>query len=272
MSKVSERIEQIKTEQIGQTGKKVLLVEGTDDKDAYQIFLNKKFPGWEQTWTVAHMGNKKSVLSGLAQEPDWVGLVDRDEWTPKEQVSYKSQYQKLQILPRFCLESYLVNPAELWQAFPAKQQAKVAGGEEAFRATLLESLNAWIRHAALWHGVRPLWRQLRDAGFPDDVTMFPPVTDDDELRKFFGKWHNLLDAEKLLERVHALEAQLSRANVDEVCQNWLHAKEFYTRVVHETLNRLLGVKSVKERRLAIFRTRPVPSDLDGVWQAMGLNP
>ena len=45
-----------------------------------------------------------------------------------------------------------------------------------------------------------------------------------------------------------------------------------TRVVHETLNRLLGVKSVKERRLAIFRTRPVPSDLDGVWQAMGLNP
>ena len=42
MSKVSERIEQIKTEQIGQTGKKVLLVGGTDDKDAYQIFLNKK--------------------------------------------------------------------------------------------------------------------------------------------------------------------------------------------------------------------------------------
>jgi hypothetical protein len=270
MSKASERIQQIKTEQVGQTGKKVLLVEGTDDKDAYQIFLNKKFPGWEQTWTVAHMGNKKSVLSGLALEPDWVGLVDRDEWTAEEQVSYKSQYQNLQVLPRFCLESYLVNPAELWQAFPAKQQAKVAGGEEEFRSTLLESLSDWIRHAALWHGVRPLWRQLRAAGFPDDVTRFPPLTDDEELRKFFGKWHKLLDAENLLDRVHEIEAKLSQVDVDEVCQNWLHAKEFYTKVVHEVLNHLLGVKSVKERRLAIFRTRSVPSDLDGVWQAMEL--
>ena len=271
MSKASERIDQIKIEQIGQTGKKVLLVEGPDDKNAYQIFLNKKFPSWEQSWAVAYMGNKKSVLSGLALEPDWVGLVDRDEWTAEEQLSYKSQYQNLQILPRFCLESYLVNPAELWHAFPAKQQAKVVGGEEAFRATMLESMNDWIRHAALWHGVRPLWRQLRDSGFPDDVTRFPPITRDEELRRFFGKWYNLLDAEKLLERVHTLEDQLNKTNVDEFCQSWLYAKEFYPRVVHETLNRLLGAKSAKERRLAIFRTRSVPSDLDDVWQAMGLN-
>ena len=46
MSKVAERIQEIKTEKLGQTGKKVLLVEGTDDRDAYQIFLSKKFPGW----------------------------------------------------------------------------------------------------------------------------------------------------------------------------------------------------------------------------------
>lgn len=271
MSKARDCIAQIKAEQVGQTGKRVLLVEGTDDADAYRIFLGNKFPQWEQAWAVAHMGNKKQVLAGLALEPSWLGLVDRDEWSEEDQTRYRAMYPNLQVLPRFCLESYLINPAELWQAFPPKQQAKIQGGEPVFRTALLASINDWIRHAALWHGVRPLWQQLRNAGLPDEVSRKPPTPTDQELWAFFEAWRGLLvDADTLLARVHALEAQMQAMDVETVCLQWLHAKDFYAEVVHRVLDEMLGQKSAKERRLAIFRTRQVPADLDVVWQAMGL--
>lgn len=271
MSKVSERIARIKTEQVGQTRKRVLLVEGTDDVEAYCIFLSRKFPQWEKTWSVAHMGNKKQVLDGLAIEPTWLGLVDRDEWTEDVKSQYQVEYPNLLVLPRFCLESYLISPTELWQAFPLKQQAKVEGGEAVFRAALLASLPEWIRHAALWHGVRPLWQQLRNAGLPDEVSRKPPTPTDPELRAFFETWRGLLvDADTLLARVHALESQMQAMDVEAFFQQWLHGKEFYAEVVHRVLDELLGQKSARERRAAILRTRQVPADLDVVWQAMEL--
>ena len=271
MSTVSERIAQIKTEQVGQTGKRVLLVEGSDDVDAYRILLSRKFPQWEQAWAVAHMGNKKLVLEGLTLEPNWLGLVDRDEWSEDVQSQYLATHSNLLVLQRFCLESYLISPTELWQAFPPKQRDKVEGGEVAFRAKLLAPLSVWIRHAALWHGVRPLWQQLRNAGLPDAVSRKPPTPTDQELLAFFEAWRGLLvDADTLLARVHALESQMQGVDVETVCQKWLHAKVFYAEVVHRVLDELLGQKSARERRLAIFKYREIPADLDVVWLAMGL--
>lgn len=273
MTSVIDRIDQIKAKEVGQTGKRVLLVEGTDDVDAYSIFLSKKFPQWEQRWAVAYMGNKRRVIEALTIEPNWLGLVDRDEWDAQVQSQYQAQHANLLVLPRFCLESYLVSPAELWHAFPDKQRNKVAGGEPAFRNAMLGVFSEWVRHAALWHGVRPLWQQLRNAGLPDQVSKKPPTPTDPELLAFFESWRNVLgDANALLSRVHALETQLLASDVEEVCHKWLHAKDFYAEVVHRTLDQLLGQKSAKERRLAIFKTRQAPLDLDGVWQAMGLIP
>ena len=87
MSTVSERVAQIKAEKVGQTGKRVLLLEGTDDVDAYSIFLTKRFPQWDQSWAVAEMGNKRQVLEGLARERNWLGLVDKDEWSDEVQTA-----------------------------------------------------------------------------------------------------------------------------------------------------------------------------------------
>lgn len=57
----------------------------------------------------------------------------------------------------------------------------------------------------------------------------------------------------------------------ELCRNWLYAKNFYPQVVHQVLNRLLGQKPAKDRRISILRTRTVPDDLAVLWNAMGLN-
>lgn len=270
MSNLEERIEKIKTQFIGTTGLRVLLVEGTDDIDAFRIFLGRKFPEWEKTWLLAHAGNKADVVKMLKKEPNWLGLVDRDEWTESDIANEKSACSNLVVLPRFCLESYLIEPAELWAAFPPKQQSKIPGGEAQFHSELLTDMRGWLRHAALWHGVRPLWQQLRQMGFPNSVLGNPPMPDDAALRVKFKEWHSTLDADAVLARVHALEAQLASEDASKLCTQWIYAKNFYPQVVHQVLNRLLGQKPAKERQIAIFRTRTVPADLDVLWQAMGL--
>jgi hypothetical protein len=270
MSTLEERIEQIKTQFIGKTGLRVLLVEGPDDVDAYRIFLGRKFPEWEKAWLLAPAGNKADVVRMLEKEPNWIGLVDRDEWTEAEIAEKKVAYANLTVSPRFCVESYLIDPAELWAAFPGKQREKVLGGEVQFRSEVLATQTEWIRHAALWHSVRPLWRQLRSLGFPDSVLGNPPMPDDEALRAKFAEWHVTLDADAVLVAVQALEVQLGAEEVSKLCAQWLHAKSFYAQVVHKTLNRLLGQKPARERRLAILRTRSIPDDLAPVWQAMGL--
>jgi hypothetical protein len=272
MSKIDDRIEKIKIQLIGNTGARVFLVEGPDDVDAYRIFLDKKFPGWEAKWHLVPAGNKSDVVDMARKEPDWLGLVDCDEWTEDEMAAYTSACPNLKILPRFCLESYLIDPAELWQAFSEKQRLKIPGGEAQLRHELLADLQAWIRHAALWHGVRPLWRQLRILGFPDSVLASHPMLDDDTLRLRLRSWHELLNADAVLARVHAIEANLASEDESTVFTKWLYAKNFYPRVVHQVLNRLLGQESEKKRRLDLLRGRTVPADLDMLWQAMGLQP
>ncbi len=272
MSGIDAGIQAIKTQFIGDTGVRVLLVEGSDDVDAYRIFLDRRFSGWEKNWHLAPAGNKKAVAKMARKEPDWLGLVDRDEWSDSEIAEQTAACSNLLILPRFCLESYLIDPTELWAALPDKQRAKIKNGEAGLRLELCSDLAAWRRHAALWHGVRPLWDALRNAGFQGSVLGSPPTPDDAALRVILNRWQQTLDAEVVLSRFHTLEASLSAENEGTLFTTWLYAKDFYPKVVHQVLNRLLGQKDAKWRRNAILRARPVPDDLDIVWRAMGLQP
>lgn len=51
MASVKQIIRDIKEQKVATTGRRVLLVEGTDDVTAFQNFLSRKFPAWEQDWT-----------------------------------------------------------------------------------------------------------------------------------------------------------------------------------------------------------------------------
>lgn len=270
MSKVQELIAQIRTQLVGESGARVLLVEGPDDVDAFRIFLDRKFPAWEQAWHLVAAGNKKMVQQVAAAEPQWLGLVDRDEWAEDEILQRMQETPNLLVLPRFCLESYLIDPGELWAAFPQKQRDKIAGGEAAFYEAFSEGLRPWIRHAALWQEIRPLWQRLRRAGFPDAVLDAPNVPDEAALRERLSDWRNTLDVEKTAERVRALEAAFAEEGLHTLCTQRIHAKSFYPKHVHPLLDRLLGQKDAKERRISVLRTRTLPDDLGVVWQRMGL--
>lgn len=267
---IDELILKIKTQEIGNSNRRVLLVEGDEDFDALSIFLHKKLPSWEQSWLLAAAGKKDHVLKILAKEPTWLGLVDRDEWTDTEIQTQINRLQNLVILPRFCLESYLVEPSELWAALPQKQRLKISGQSLQLAQEIGTEKQKWLRHAALWHVINPLWGKLRALGFNNEVLKPENVPDDDELRNKFSLWHNVLDIEQTLQEVNALIVQFQNLSNFEFYTQYLYAKKFYPIVVHATLNRLLGQKNAKERRLAIFRNLLVPADLDVLWQKMEL--
>ena len=267
-----ERIAEIKTQLIGNRGARALIVEGTGDLDALSQFLGKRFPGWESQWVVAEAGGKRQVLKIIASEPSWLGVVDRDDWTANERAAHELQNPSLFVLPRFCLESYLIDPSELWAAFPEKQRAKIPGGVADITAALAASLPDWTRHAALWHVITPLWRKLRQLGFTEGVLDTRAIPDDQKLIGFLQNWAGVIDVQNTLKNFNELLALLQAKPPAELFSQWIYAKRFYPEVVHLALDKLLGTKSAKERTQAIFRTLPVPPDLDGLWLKMGLAP
>lgn len=115
--------DRIRQEFIGTQEKQAFLVEGLEDKDAFRILLERFLPDWEQRWGIAEAGNKRQLLELLRLEPDWLGLVDRDEWDQAAIDERTAAQPNPLVLPRFCLENYLINPP-----YPGDTQAHENGG------------------------------------------------------------------------------------------------------------------------------------------------
>lgn len=147
MASVKQIIRDIKEQKVATTGRRVLLVEGTDDVTAFQNFLSRKFPAWEQDWILAPAGSKKNVLEALALEANWLGVVDRDAWTDVQIAEKRRNLANLLVLPRFCIESYLIAPEELWLVFQPKHQQAINGGIQAFIQAVHDVLPQWRNHA-----------------------------------------------------------------------------------------------------------------------------
>ena len=81
MSKLDDLQNKIKQQSIGATGRRVLLVEGPDDEQAFRAWLGKVSVSWENQWVIAIAEKKSNVLGLLEREANWIGVVDQDEWT-----------------------------------------------------------------------------------------------------------------------------------------------------------------------------------------------
>jgi len=268
MSKAATLITRIKNEQIGKTGKKALIVEGVDDVEAFQTFLRKKDATWDQRWVVAPANGKSKVTDVLALEPDWLGVVDRDEWTDEEAARAAQAHANLVVLPRFCVESYLVDPDELWAALPDKQRALIPGGEGTLRAEIEKNLAAWKRHAALWHVIHPLYRQMRSADHRDRLLDPSHVPDDAELADIVNAWLQNFDTARIRNDVAGKLASYELISPAEFYRQHVYAKKFYSMVVHPVLDSLLGQRPDQVRWKALLRTMALPDDLDPLWERM----
>lgn len=264
---IQSRRDRIRQELVGSQPKRVFLVEGADDKAALRILFERFAPGWEQHWAIAEAGNKRQLLELLALEPEWLGLVDRDEWDQATISNRMAEQQNLMVLSRFCLENYLINPSELWQAVPPMRQAEVPGGEAALRGEIEGYLTHYRRHGALWKVVTPLWSGLRALGFKEALASEESVStaqDTAAIKRILSEWDALLDPARIFcdfeEQLRVAEA----STIDLQYSCWVHGKIFWQAVVNPAMNRLLGQMGADERRKKILRKLPQPMDLQPI--------
>ncbi len=251
--------------------KRAFLVEGMDDQQAFRILLERFVPGWEQRWAIAVAGNKRQLQKLLALEPGWLGVVDRDEWDQHAITAKTSELTNLMVLPRFCLESYLINPTELWYAIPPDRQTGLSGGEASLRAAIELDLRDYLRHGALWRVVTPLWSGLRALGFKEALASESSVgaaQDDTQIRRILGDWGTLLDPERIFADFQAQFTQANSAAKDEQYAHWIHGKLFWRNVVNPAMNQLLGPMSESERRIKILHRLLLPADLQPLFDRL----
>lgn len=270
MSKTDDRIKDIREQQIGNSAKRALIVEGADDVDAFQSFLGKVYRDWEQSWVVAEAGKKTEVLAIIRKEPDWIGVVDRDEWSAPKIADLETELTNLWFLPRYCIENYLLVPEELWGALPGNQQNKIAGGLAQLNQSIANNLDRWRCHGVLWSVINPMWEGLRSLGFKEALLDPAIATNEAEIKAKLQEWHDYLEPDQIWQNYQDALTQVVQLPVDEQLKRVIHGKYFYEQMVNPLLNQLLGQKSVTDRQRAIFRYLPVPNDLTPLWQKMGL--
>lgn len=270
MSKTDDRIKEIREQQIGNSAKRALIVEGLDDLDAIQSFLGKAYRGWEQSWVIAEAGKKTQVLAIIREVPNWIGVVDRDEWSASKIADLETELINLWFLPRYCIENYLLVPDELWRALPENQQNKITAGIEQLTQSITNDLDRWRSHGALWSVINPLWEGLRYLGFKEALLDPAIATNETEIRTKLQEWHQFLEPDQIWQNYQDALAQVVQFPVDEQLKRCVHGKYFYEQVVNPLLNQLLGQKSATEQQKAIFRTLLVPDDLAPLWHKMGL--
>lgn len=271
MSKLDTLHDKIKQQHVGATGKKVLLVEGPDDELAFRSWLGKLDVNWENRWVVASAGKKANVLDLLTLEPDWVGVVDRDEWTAQNIAEKQRDIPNLWVLPRFCLENYLCDPNELWAMLPLMQQQKIQGGLETLGAAITVDLHQWLQHGALWHVINPLWEGLRALGFKERLLDIQQAGNDQAIRQTLNDWHQFLEPTAIWTDYQARLAEVTGWPVGQQLQSGVHGKQFFPDVVNQALGRLLRQQAkANVRQKDLLQNSSPPADLQPLWQRMGL--
>ncbi|MEG0279491.1 MAG: hypothetical protein RR510_07800 [Morganella sp. (in: enterobacteria)] len=254
-------------------GKRALIVEGKTDEIVFTQFLKKVDPKWETNWVLAEVGGKRNVVDILAEQPTWLGIVDRDEWDNAQISQRQQQLRNLLVLPRFCIENYLVVPSELWLGLPPKQKANLPTEREAaiqaITALITTNLESWIQFGAAWAIINPLWDELRSLGFNRDLLDPQQVVTEQGFLTHCQRWHAHLEPMGLLERYQHKLAEIRVLTVDEQLRTIIHGKKFYNTVVMPAFRQLLALRSAISVDVWL-REMPVPADLDFIWHEMNL--
>ena len=260
---------------VGAMNKQVVVVEGGGDQTFIESLLTRRSPGgWEPNWVIGLAGSKSHLLHMLNDQPRWLGLVDRDEWTGADVSKNEAKYsQRLFVLPRYCIESYFTVPSELWALLERTQQEGFAGGQAAFEAALTMDVHKWIRHGALWRAVNPLWKGIRALGFKDDLLAFAAAQQsDDDIEAKLGQWHSHLDPNAIMGSFRANLATAAAAPLFDQLTQWVHGKRYFREFITPTIPQLVGVpKTSAEKLLAnLQRNMNLPADLQPIWNAVRL--
>lgn len=261
---------------IQSAAQRVLIVEGEDDLDFITALLDNRVGrgAWESQWVIGEAGGKDNVMSILAHETGWSGLIDKDEWTPADVAAARAQHpSRLYVLPRYCMESYFVVPAELWGLLDDRQRAQLGNDAVAFNAALTLELSRWLRHGVVWHNINPLWLGLQSVGFQRELLEFANAQRSDaDIESTLIRWHGYLNPAGIMSKFKADLVVASGTSDYDKLTTWIHGKRYFDQYLKQELARLLRlpVKNKAQSIADLQRTMSVPTDLLPIWAALGL--
>lgn len=211
------------------------------------------------------------MLELLVRELNWVGVVDRDEWTEQVIDEKQRDIPNLWVMPRFCLENYLCDPDELWAMLPPVQQQNIQGGYQALHLAITGNLRLWRQHGALWQVINPLWEGLRALGFKERLLDIQQAGNEQAIRQTLNDWHQFLLPDPIWAGYQARLAEVAGWPESQQLQCGVHGKQFFPNVVHAALTQLLDEQAkASDRQNRLLQNAQPPADLLPLWQKMGL--
>lgn len=236
-------------------GKRVLLVEGTGDISFLTLMLDKP-PLREENiladWVIAQAGGKDAVLRLIGEQPDISGMVDRDAWDEETCERLQKKHPHLHILPRFCIENFLVCPDELDEAIP---------GFGRFSPVISGEIPRAIRHACLWRAAQPLYEELLQAGFNRALLRYPPPAAE-EMQALLHGWQSLLSPENVQKRMQESFAHMKDLPEALVLRRFVHGKVFWRGCVESLVARFYPGKKNDDLKREVYRRLKLPRDLE----------
>lgn len=124
--------------------KSVLLVEGDDDREVVEIFLERRLRTFATRVRVIPAGGRARALRRLeftfprSSYPNAYVLVDRDTWTDQDVAALKLTEPRLFVTRGWCLENAFFLPDSLDRCNPGVHERVEAERER------------WVRAGALW--------------------------------------------------------------------------------------------------------------------------
>ena len=235
--------------------KRVLLVEGTGDISFLTLMLDKPPLRDENIladWVLAPAGGKDAVLRTIREQPDVCGMVDRDAWDEEECERIQKKHPNLFILPRFCIENFLVCPDELEEAIPGFGRLSPVISGEIPRA---------IRHACLWRAAQPLYEELLQAGFNRALLRYPPPKEK-EMQQLLYSWQSLLSPENVEKRMSDSFARMKNLPEAVVLRRFVHGKVFWRGCVEDLIAKFYPDKKNDDLKREVYKRIKLPRDLE----------
>ncbi len=243
--------------------KRVLLVEGTGDVSFLTQMLDKPPLRDENIfadWVITPAGGKDAVLRLLKERPGLHAMVDRDAWNDQECTNMERMHRNLHILPRFCIENYLICPEELSQALPGFAQLE---------PVIERDIPQAVRHGCLWRAAQPLYEELLQAGFNRALLRYPPP-DEEETRSLLAGWQHLLSPENVHQRMEEHFRQVKGASQQTLLRRYVHGKVFWRGCVENLAARFFPGRKSEELKREVYRRLTLPMDLHDFLRAIFL--
>lgn len=242
----------------GGGAKTVVVVEGTGDISFLTLMLDKPpFRGMNllKQFVIVEAGGKDAVFKTLAARPDYRAMVDRDTWTDEECDKKRAAFPSLYILPRFCIENFIICPDELMHAFP---------GLEGLNA-IAEQVDTGIRHGCLWRAAQPLYDELMQSGFNKALLGYPPP-DEMGVKRLSETWQGILSKAHIEKRMRDIYSRHKSDDPDRLLRTFVHGKVFWRGVVERVIAPLFPEVTGERLKTEVLRRVQVPDDLQSFLQ------